>query len=257
MEHMRSGGLIATRWPVAGGVWLLAALGWSGLLMVGHFPRLTPEPVYYQHPISWWLTNSNTGPRWAGSMILPPATDSNAIPFLIAALEGDGWLEAANFRKWVWPQLPAAIQRHLPVSTNAAIARLNAAAMLCQMGPVARPAIPGLIRILKEDNDSFVRWWAAQALGNVGAGGSVSSALTAALRDKDRRVREVAAMSLRRIEREGTARAKWQPGELPEPLHDWLAPYDPLTRRSSGASTGMTIIAPDAAAKAGIKLPSP
>ncbi len=42
-KHVRSGELIAKRWPVVGGMLLIVALGWAGWQV----PRpLPPEPVY-------------------------------------------------------------------------------------------------------------------------------------------------------------------------------------------------------------------
>jgi hypothetical protein len=177
------------------GVLLVAALGllwWS--------PWEPPEPVYDGKPLSYWLI---TG---APAATRPPASlfsDSNAVPFLIEAIRRDSWFGATIYRKRLWPKLPATIQRCLPpppAAANAGDIRCYAAAILKNMGPMAKPAIPALVRALKEDDDHNVRHRAVESLWDLrdtNGDSTVSAALVRALRqDEDPRVRYSAADSL-------------------------------------------------------------
>jgi hypothetical protein len=54
MEVVKAGEVIAKRWPVVGGVLLVAAAG--GALWLASLNH-EPEPVYNGMRISYWLTN--------------------------------------------------------------------------------------------------------------------------------------------------------------------------------------------------------
>jgi HEAT repeat protein len=62
---------------------------------------------------------------------------------------------------------------------------------------VGKPAVPALIAALK-DNDSDVRWWAAESLGKIGDNSAVPT-LIEALRDSPRDVCEQAVVTLEKI----------------------------------------------------------
>ena len=173
---------------LVGGVLLVAALGWASWQAVRPLPS---EPVYERYPLSYWLTNNLPRPKGL-------IGDSNAVPFLVNALKKDSRVGAVYHRKWLWLKLPPAIRKHLPTAPadNPRI-RVEAAFLLGAMGPVAKPAIPSLIRAFKEDDNQVVRSYAATALGNLGIGYSnVTAALTEALKDKDAGVRRAATNSL-------------------------------------------------------------
>lgn len=74
--------------------------------------------------------------------------------------------------------------------------RWAAADSLGELGPAAAPAVPALLKGLADPDPAF-RSVAADALGKAARGNppAVASALTAALKDADRRVRESAARS--------------------------------------------------------------
>ncbi len=158
---------------LAGGVLLVAAVG--GLLWWP--PRQPPDPVYNGKPLSYWLTNILSGfspslaldpwmghapPKWEWEAVPPPS----AVPFLIKALERDSWFGASIYRKQVWPKLPPSIKRHLPPPVDNPTIRRQAAYLLGQMGPMAKPATPALIRASKQDDDPVVRLLAGLAATN-------------------------------------------------------------------------------------------
>lgn len=89
------------------------------------------------------------------------------------------------------------------LTTGAPDARRVAARKLGQIGDEAKPAIPALVKALKTDDDSYVRRFAAEALGSFGPAKGVVSALTAALEDKQSRVVQAAATSLGKMGKEG------------------------------------------------------
>jgi HEAT repeat protein len=139
-------------------------------------PWEAPEPVYYGKPLSHW----------------------------IRASKRDSWIGAAAYRKQVWPSLPGAIQKLLPAPIDHADDRFSAREVLGEMGPMAKPVIPALLRALKED-DASERSWAALALVKIAKGDKrVAAAFTQALKDKDPVTREIATNALLRFD-PGTA----------------------------------------------------
>ena len=192
---MRFSGLVAKRWPVVGGVLVFAALG--GLLWWA--PWGSREPVYEDRPVSYWISH----PR--SILAEPPPSlqnDSNAVPYLVEALKRDSWIGAAVYRKQVWPRLPKGMQQHLPTPANRAGVRETAAAYLRKMGPLAEPAIPALIRALKEDEEPHVRMNAVAALGTIGkASGIVIKALTETWLGTNRNMGEQAHRALSQLGR--------------------------------------------------------
>jgi HEAT repeat protein len=208
MHHVRIGGLIAKRWPVVGGVLLLAVLGWGGWLVVRALPRPTPEPVYDGNPLSDIFVlalRPGTVPPTLETLL----RDTNSVPFLIRTLKRDSWFGAAYYRKWLWPKLPPSIQKRLTPPPEYRPNRRGAAAeLLARMGSIAKPAVPVLILALSED-DEYVSERAALALGDLGKGdNSAVVALTKALSDsRFLRVRRSAIIALEKIDPGAPARA--------------------------------------------------
>lgn len=64
--------------------------------------------------------------------------------------------------------MPDFLQTMMPYMQDRAIYRYNAASVLGSYGPVARPAIPHLRKLLR-DEDDMVRSAAADALGSIGS----------------------------------------------------------------------------------------
>jgi hypothetical protein len=201
------------------GMLLIAALGavlwWS--------PWEPREPVYDGKPLSYWLAALGVTPislKARNSLV----SDSNAVPFLIKALQRDSWIGAAVYRKRIWPNLPPSMRRHSPAPADNAQARYNAVVWLQVIErsgtesearterPMAKPAVPYLIRALKEDDNVSVRLQVAGALGDIGKGDSnVVPALTVALKDEDGRVRRKAASILLGLDPEAAAKAEVKP----------------------------------------------
>ncbi len=167
---------------IAGGLWMWVPSG-------------PPEPVYDGKPLTYWLGRNLGSSRPIKSRGLDRsaarqiAEDSNAVPFLIQALKRDSWIGAAVYRKQVWPKLPPAAREHMPFpSFGDPAVRQNAAAYLVQLGPLAKPAVPSLIRALKYEDDWQVRTDAAFLLGWIGNGNEeVVAALAEACEDTDLR----------------------------------------------------------------------
>jgi HEAT repeat protein len=77
------------------------------------------------------------------------------------------------------------------------------------LGAKSRPAIPELIRVAREDDDSSVRTEAAFALGEIANrdDSAVVEALVAATKDKEAKVRDFAGLALMRIDTEAASKA--------------------------------------------------
>ena len=203
------------------GVLLVAAavglLWWSPWV-----PRQVPEPVYDGKPLGYWATNYYEIAQYPHSLF----EDSNAVPYLTKALKrGYGPVGAAVYRRQVCSRLPLSIlkimERHPLPDTR--YRRARAAFLLGKMGAIAKPAIPELIRTLREDNfDTVVYWsqvapmteeptvriYAAWSLASIGQGNeAVVAALTMALKDNNSYVREIATNALWKLDHEAAAKA--------------------------------------------------
>ena len=273
MERVRFGQLIAKRWPVVLGILLIAAV--AGLLCWAPWePR---EPVYNGEPLSYWLDGGSRtgGPLNLSFPALEILGDSNAVPFLANTL--DAPFGRAYSR--MWPKIPPAVRKHLWAPDYAARGRIAAAHMLGRMGPLANPAIPALLRALK-DNASQVQTEAARSLGATGKGDeTVTTALVAALKDKNPGLRQAAAESLGKLGRGDetvikaltsvqqdqplvsfhAALALWQLGKRDQTVVAALtaALSCPNASIREYATNSLLQIDPEAAAKAGVKPPSP
>ncbi len=205
-----------------------------GLIWLALSPRppTVPDPVYDGHPLSFWLdpsSGTNTKVRF-------PSLDSNAIPYLIQTLKKhDGAMRKAYDR--LWPQLPGWLKGHLPTPftsnkiflvsagdawreeymifpksgpRSSAGERVNSCYCLGAMGAGARPAIPDLIHLAREDDEGEVRVTAVWALANMARAddkSAVEALMTVATKDKYSYVRKVALWGLARIAPEAAARA--------------------------------------------------
>ena len=189
IKHVRIGGLTAKRWPVVGGVLVVAAVGallwWS--------PWEPREPVYEGKPLTYWLSADRRIPE---SLF----ADSNAVPFLLEALKLDRWFGAAVYRRHVWPKLPPSIQTHLPAPPDNDARIFMAGFVLEKMGPMAKPATPTLIRALTHGEPS-VKGGAFRLLNQIDKGDKVVvAALTGWLTNKDSAVREAGTNALLRFD---------------------------------------------------------
>jgi len=162
------------------------------------------EPVYRGKSISRWIND-------VGVFASPPAPalpllDSNAVPFLVEALDRqDGQLRRAYLR--IWHKLPSRVQNRLPQPVPGWAIRANAAALLGTIGTNATPAIPALIRALKTDNVDLVRAFSAKSLAQIHKGDKlVMEALAeAAKNDTEASVRFEALNALKEFNIEGPA----------------------------------------------------
>jgi hypothetical protein len=160
------------------------------------------EPVYDGKPLSYWLSYPST------PAVRTIASDSNAIPLLIRALDRKDTLLGRGYLR-VWPKLPPPIRSHVPRPINNFDRRACAMDVLGRMGPSANPSIPALIRTLREDDSAPIRVFAARCLFWVGQGdrAAVAGLSEAASNDTDQDVRKVASDSLWRLDPEAAARA--------------------------------------------------
>ncbi len=177
----------------------LAVLLVGFAVMIAWQSMRLPEPVYRGRPVSYWITRS--GEVYEGSDFgriggFGRFADSNAIPYLVKALERQDGLFSKPYLG-AWLKLPSQIQRRLPTPHDAEQIRYSTAMSLGDMGAVARPAIPTLLRTLRDDKSEAVRGWAAWSLGQLGKeDGLVRGALTEALSDRSPFVRSQAVDAL-------------------------------------------------------------
>lgn len=139
--------------------------GWIWWALWSRVPP-PPNPVYDGHPLSQWVDYSGFLPSPVGwdNPAKVPRFDSNAVPYLIQTLSArDSVLRKNYFHLWL--RLPAGSPRDwLSPPVPAAGLRANAADFLARIGKGARPAIPALLHVLREDGDVGPRMAAAQAL---------------------------------------------------------------------------------------------
>ncbi len=162
------------------------------------------EPVYRGKPISRWINE-------VGVFASPPAPalpllDSNAVPFLVEALNRqDGRLRRAYLR--TVNKLPSYIQSKLPQPVPGWAIRANAAALLGTIGTNATPAVPALIQALKTDKVDLVRQFSAKSLAEIAKRDKlVMEALAeAATKDTEASVRFEALNALKEFNIEGPA----------------------------------------------------
>lgn len=130
------------------------------------------------------MTNPVPGISLRGMSVDFPKMDSNAIPFLIKALERpDGSFDGSYSA--LWHKLSPRLRSHMPSPLYPGELRVNVALILMKMGTNAKPAIPALIRILKSDKSENARFSAATCLRSIGREDPiVRAAFIEALNDK-------------------------------------------------------------------------
>jgi len=162
------------------------------------------EPVYRGKPISRWIND-------VGVFASPPAPalpllDSNAVPFLVEALDRqDGQLRRVYLR--LWNNLPSRVQNRLPQPVPGWAIRANAAALLGTIGTNAVSAIPPLIRALKSDKVDLVRAFSAKSLAQIARRDKVvmEALAEAAVKDTEASVRFEALNALKEFNIESPA----------------------------------------------------
>jgi hypothetical protein len=164
-----------------------------------------PNLVYDGHPLSYWVRYVPLVTAGPTLELFPRSIDSNAVPYLVQALKiRDGAFRRAYIR--LWPHLPGWLQNYStnPKYANAWRVKADCCAYLRILGKKARPAIPELICLLKQDDDELIRAWAAQALGVIGNPDdkAVIEALTMVAADKVSLAGQYSARALKQLDPE-------------------------------------------------------
>jgi hypothetical protein len=130
------------------------------------------------------------------------------VPYLIEALNRRDGLIRTSWIK-LRGHFPAWPDERVAQPTPAALVRVVACCFLDSLGVSARPAIPKLIRAIRDDDDEHVRAIAAEILGNIADGRDkpVVEALIAATRDKNFNVRASAWGALTHLNPAAAAKA--------------------------------------------------
>lgn len=184
---------------------IVAVLGGIIWWAVASRPPTVPDPVYGRFHLSEWLSvysyprrpGSNFDPDWGPFY---SSLDSNAVPYLVHALKArEGALHAAYDR--FWPDFPNWLKQRLPDPDpeSEATATMFCCIWLGDLKTAARPAIPELIRVLREDDDAVTRGEAAWALGCINNQDDrqvVEALLAAVTKDTDSKVRQIAGNAL-------------------------------------------------------------
>lgn len=143
-----------------------------------------------------------------GNLQSPLSLDSNAVPYLVQGLKTrDSAFRSAYNR--AWPHFPDWLKRSAPAPTSVASARYRCIWLLANLGTTARPAIPELVHVLREDDNANFRAAAASALGLIANGKDqpVVEALEAATKDTDANVRAAGGRVLSRIDPDAAIKA--------------------------------------------------
>ena len=205
-----------------------------------------PDPVYAGHPLSYWFSPSRLGGSNAMSATtaLEPWIDSNAVPRLVQVLKTRDGVTHMVYER-VWPLFPSWLKRHAPDPSARWRTRCGVCSLLANMGYQARPAIPELVNLLREDNNLSVRMAAAEALGRIATFDDqpVGETFVTATKDPAPEVRKTAAQILGQMAK----------GEN-QPVVDALASATQDTNADVSQTAGLALfrLNPEAAAKIGI-----
>jgi HEAT repeats len=187
-------------------VTMTGALAWRVL----ERPR---NPVYDGKNLGEWLKNpgfvaTNDGTNAVEAMYIP-SMDSNAIPYLVSVVESKNGRLHQEYPQ-LWLKMPPALRDRMPKPDYSDFDDVRTVAMevLGKMGTNAKPAVPALVRALKEDKNEDIRFAAATALGLIGTNDErATSGLVAALKDEDLIVRDTAADALEQVDPKAAAKA--------------------------------------------------
>lgn len=175
---------------------IVAALG-GVILWAMTRPSPVPDPVYNGHPLSYWLRS-----EIPNDLVL----DSNAVPYLVRGLKPDSPARKAYDR--LWPHLPGWLRFHLPTPVGPGLVRESSCILLAHAGTNAKPAIPDLIRVMREEND-MTRVMAALALGKIARSEDTNAiqALVAMTKDPDTNFEAIAEAALTTADPQAAAKA--------------------------------------------------
>jgi hypothetical protein len=175
-------------------------------------PSTVPDPVYAGRHLSYWLapsafTGRNFAPREL--LFIHTSIDSNAVPYLVQALKTrDGTLRVAD--EHLWSHFPIWLKARVPYLASAAELRRQSCFFLEVLGVTARPAVPELTRVLRQDESEPVRNGAVYALWQIARSddkGVVDALITAAKKDPDPNLQGNAREILVRFNPEAAAHA--------------------------------------------------
>jgi hypothetical protein len=110
------------------------------------------EPVYQGRRLSYWVQEFPYRVTKEELESNLPTPGPEAIPFLMRYLEKPE-ARSRRFYRMAWDKLPGWLHDRLPEPERPFSIRYNAAMVLRKMGPLAKPAFPTLVRILREEKD--------------------------------------------------------------------------------------------------------
>ena len=206
---------------VVGGVVLVAAVGTLVWRAPGQAPSpRKPQPLYSGKPLAFWLGRDSVLITQGSGGQWPPAsllTDSSAVPRLVKAVDRGGWLVREFYGKRLWPKLPFWLSMRLP---------------------------------FPRDDDPIIRMNAARCLGQMGpaAKPAVPALVEALAQDEDSSVRAVAAIALAALGN-GDKTAVLALSRALNTETNYLV--------RSISSSALLRLDPEAAGRAGVKMPSP
>jgi hypothetical protein len=148
-KHLLITGAVIT--VLAGALWLIQS---------------SKEPIYEGKPISYWiyarqktpLYNAPGSKSFDSRSVSFPRVDSNAIPYLLAALTQEESRWERNYRQlFLW--MPRFAQRCFPEPRQQAdeMTRLVVSVVLGRMSALSTNAIAALVQVLRQDESDFVR----------------------------------------------------------------------------------------------------
>ena len=207
---------------------LLALAGIAIVLGVDH--GLRPSgPIYQGKPVKHWVDDCVRKPSTTFSSRNPEfrtliAIGSNAVPYLIEAIQHEPGLFGTKAYRSVYYSLPDAVSKRLPAPLDRNTVRLRAYVALASLGPASNAAVPFLVEQFHPTNRELVS--IGYALGAIGPlAGEAVPVLTNAFHSTNRIFRQTAARTLAKI-------APDYPPLLPEMLME-LKSEDVQRRRSA------------------------
>jgi hypothetical protein len=177
-----------------------------------------PEPLYKGRPLSeWYLDSQNVHPPGYLTHELQTAfghfyaaveeTGTNCLPFLLEMLKSK---EDSGIRTKLvdWANESRIFHHHFRTQIDRV--GMEQTIIGC-LGTKARPAVPALVEILDTTKNPYAKYTILSSLPSVSPDPQmVRPALLRALEDRDEWVREAATNSLRRIDPEAIAKARFK-----------------------------------------------